>query len=73
MIKVHDPRRKALSAVCARPTSEVAKKFERCFLTNTDPLDFFVAMFRVIRDVVEALVFLSPHQKELEHMFTPCQ
>jgi hypothetical protein len=73
VIEIHDPRREALSAVRAGPASQVAKKFERCGLAHFDPLDFFVAMFRVVRDVVEALVFWSPHGKQLEHMFAPCQ
>jgi hypothetical protein len=73
MIKVHNPWREAPSAVRARSTSEVAEKFERCGHPSSDTLNFFVAMLRVVRDVVVALVFSGPHSKQLEHLFPSCQ
>ena len=73
MVEVHDPRRKRSAAVLAWSPSQISQERERRFLTKSDTLDFFVAMCRVVGDVVRALVALASHISQLEHMFTTCQ
>ena len=73
MVEVHDPRRKRSAAVLAGSPSQISQELERRFLTKSDTLDFFIAMCRVVRDVVRTLVAFALHISQLEHLFVSRQ
>lgn len=56
VIKVHDVRFESPTAVETWDASQVAQPCQRRTLPNQDALDLLLAMPRVVRDVVRALI-----------------
>jgi len=73
VIEVHDPGRESLSAVTARAPAQISEEFEGRSLSTPDSLDLAGAMRPVIGSVVLVSLLDGPHNRQLEHLFAPCQ